>query len=470
MHNRHRCGICFLGRAICNNQQLLRRTLVLQANGRHGPKNVLFICMILFLCNGMGKLLYIIFLSLYTLGARIAALFSAKARLWLNGRRNIFDQLRNGLSAEGRKRIWVHCSSLGEFEQGLPVIEALRKTYPGHCIVLTFFSPSGYEHEKNNSNADHIFYMPLDGAVHAKRLYETVQPSLVIFIKYEFWYYYLEAAASRNIPLLLVSGVFRKSQPFFQWYGSFHRSMLKLFTHLFVQQEAALSLMHSIGIYNSSVSGDTRFDRVLEIADKPAAFPSVAAFCADYPVIVAGSTWLEDDEILAHYVNTHTDYRFIIAPHDIGNDRVKSCLQLYKKSMRYSVYNEKGLSVPGCNTLIIDNIGMLKYLYRYGSVCFVGGGFGGDGVHNVLEAAVYHKPVVFGPVYDKFPEATALIQYNGAYTVEDALELEQVFDELLEDADLYATTCANAGRFIKERTGATQRVMQYIQEKRLLTS
>lgn len=420
----------------------------------------------------MGEPLYILFIKLYPFAIRIAALFNNKARLWVEGRKDIFTTVKNKLAKDDRHRIWIHCASLGEFEQGRPLIEALKKDYPGYCMVLSFFSPSGYEHEKDYKGADAIFYMPMDSPKNAQRFYELVNPAMAVFVKYEFWNYYLHEAKKRNIPLLLVSGVFRNNQPFFKWYGGFHRKMLGCFTHIFLQTETALALLKSVNISNASVSGDTRFDRVLEVADNLKPIPAIENFCAGKTVIVAGSTWLEDDEELDHYANTHPEYRFIIAPHNLGEERLKECEQLYKNAIRYSAYLQQASNTQhtAFNTLIIDNIGMLKRLYAYASICYVGGAFGGDGVHNVLEAAVYNKPVVFGPVYEKFAEATELIEQGGAFSVVDALELEDTFNSLLEDKEAYYTTAASAGNYVKTKAGATEKIIQYIQEKRLLTN
>ncbi|HRH51262.1 MAG TPA: glycosyltransferase N-terminal domain-containing protein [Panacibacter sp.] len=420
----------------------------------------------------MGKLFYILFVKFYPLGAGIAALFNNKARLWVKGRKNIFTTIQLAMQHDNANRIWIHCSSLGEFEQGRPLIESIKKNYPAYSVVLTFFSPSGYEHEKNYKGANHVFYMPVDSSINAQKFYDLVQPKMVVFIKYEFWYYYLSEAKKRGIPLLLVSGMFRKSQAFFKWYGNFYREMLQCFTQLFVQTEAAKQLLQSIEINHAIVGGDTRFDRVLEVADHFKPIPEIEAFCAGKTVIVAGSTWLEDDEELDHYANTHTEYRFIIAPHNIGEERLKECERLYKNSIRYSSYLlqdevDKNQSI---NTIIIDNIGMLKQLYAYATVCYVGGAFGGDGVHNVPEAAVYSKPVIFGPVYEKYAEAVELVEIGGAFTVVDAIELEEILNELLEDKEAYLNACVKAGTYVKSKTGATETVMNYIQEKRLLTN
>lgn len=422
----------------------------------------------------MSKIIYIIFTQLYALAARLLMPFNKKAASWVKGRRNIMDHIAFNTQRDPAKKIWVHCASLGEFEQGRPIIEAIKAHYPGYKILLTFFSPSGYEVQKNYKGADYIFYLPMDSPATARRFYDSVQPKLVVFVKYEYWYYYLQKGNALKTPILLVSGVFRPSQPFFKWYGSFHRSMLKCFTHLFVQTQKAAEMLADINITNVTVSGDTRFDRVLEIAAKAKPFKKIENFIKDRVVIVAGSTWTDDDEELDHYANTHPDYRFIIAPHDIGEDRLKECDTFYKYSIRYTRYLESiknNTPIPAnINTLIIDNIGMLKYLYQGATICYVGGGFGGDGVHNVPEAAVFYKPVVFGPVYEKYTEAVDLVDAGGAFTVDDALALEKQFDELLTDNTLYKNACNNAGNYIKNNAGATRLVMDYIQEKRLLTN
>lgn len=421
----------------------------------------------------MGQLLYHLFIRLYPLMARLAALFNPKAAKWVKGRAGIFQQLQQAFAAEKRPVVWVHCASLGEFEQGRPLIEALKQTHAHCAVLLTFFSPSGYEVQKNYAQADYVFYLPMDGPRNAARFLSIARPRLILFIKYEFWFYYLKEAFKRQLPLLLVSGIFRDDQPFFKWYGGFHRGMLRYFSHFFVQTPRAAALLNSAGISQVTVSGDTRFDRVLQIAQGFTDIPAIAGFCAGKTVFVAGSTWTDDDEELDHYVNLHEDYRFIIAPHDIGEERLLECERLYKHAVRYSTYLgllQSGVPVDAINTLIIDNIGMLSRLYHYATVCYVGGGFGGDGIHNILEAAVYYKPVVFGPVYDKYIEGVEMIEAGGAFSVADALELEAVFDRLVSDAACYGPAADAAGNYVAQKTGATATVLRYIQEKRLLTN
>lgn len=422
----------------------------------------------------MFTFFYNIFIKLYPIGATIISPFNEKAAFWIKGRKNIFNKISKAIADDTSLKIWMHCSSLGEFEQGRPLLEKFRQLYPSYKLVLTFFSPSGYEVQKNSKIADYIFYLPVDSKANAEKFIRLIQPSLVVFVKYEYWYYYLKEINKRNIPLLLVSGIFFPGFSFFQWYGKLQRQMLTFFTHFFVQTEDSKNLLHSINVHNVTVSGDTRFDRVLEVASELKQFPVIENFIGDKKVIVAGSTWTEDDEALDHFANTRPELRFIVAPHDISKERLEECCKLYKHAILFSEYNK---AVAGSqplpdniNTLIIDNIGTLKFLYRYAAICYVGGGFGDDGIHNILEAAVYYKPVLFGPAFDKFYEALQLIDKGGAFDVEDAIELEAQLDELLQDEYLYRQACRIAGDYVKNNAGAAGIIMNYIQEKRLLTN
>ena len=422
----------------------------------------------------MDKFFYIIFIKLYPPAAALLSPFNNKAKLWIKGRKNIFKQMETAVAGDPSKKIWMHCASLGEFEQGRPLLEKFKELYPAYKTVLTFFSPSGYEVQKNNKLADYIFYLPIDSRQNAKKFLDLINPSLITFVKYEYWYYYLKEAHARKIPLLLVSGIFFPNFSFFKWYGKMRREMLHFFTHFFVQTENSKQLLQSINITNVSVSGDTRFDRVLQVASESKTFPTVEQFINQAKTIVAGSTWTDDDEALDHFANTHPELKFIIAPHDIGKERLKECCTLYKYSILYSAYNElinKNATISeNINTLIIDNIGTLKFLYRYATICYVGGGFGNDGIHNVLEAAVYYKPVLFGPAYENFSEAIELIDKSGAFDVEDAIELEDQLEELLADEGLYKEACNIAGDYVKNNTGATNAIINYIQGNRLLTN
>jgi 3-deoxy-D-manno-octulosonic-acid transferase len=414
-------------------------------------------------------LLYRLFIHLYQLAVTVISPFNAKARLWIQGRKNLLQRMQSAIEPSG-KLIWMHCASLGEFEQGRPVLEQIKKNHPAYKILLTFFSPSGYEVRKDYTEADHIFYLPIDTKENAERFYDIVKPSLVMFIKYEYWFYYLYEAKKRKIPLILVSGIFREDQPFFKWYGKLHREMLQNFSWLLVQNGTSKDLLDTIG-YNKNVvvSGDTRFDRVVEISESFVPIDLVERFCGNADVIVAGSTWTEDDKELAHYANTNRQIKFIIAPHNINDLRLNECKRYYHHSVKYSdVHN--GLSMPGANVLIIDNVGMLSRLYKYATVCLVGGAFGGGGVHNVLEAAVYGKPVVYGPEYDEYAEAVELVEAGGAFSVETALELEQTFNLLMQKGSAYFSACEASYNYVQRKKGATGNVLELLYEKHLLTS
>ncbi|MBS1642845.1 MAG: 3-deoxy-D-manno-octulosonic acid transferase [Bacteroidetes bacterium] len=414
------------------------------------------------------KLFYRFFIFLYPNIAKLISGNNAKAALWVQGRKNILEKIEQAMQANTASVIWLHCSSLGEFEQGRPIIEKIKTENKNQKVLLTFFSPSGYEVRKNYEGADWVFYLPMDGANNAKKFISIVKPSLVIFVKYEFWFYYLNEIKKQNIPLILVSGVFRKNQLFFKWYGNFYKNMLHCFTHLFVQTEESAKLLASIGFTeNVTVAGDTRFDRVIEIANNFKPIEIIEQFIGNNKVIIAGSTWTEDDEELEHYINTNSEIKFLVAPHDVQQERINECLQLYKNAVLFSSYKNSPLTNYNC--LIIDNVGMLSKLYKYATICYVGGAFGGDGVHNVLEAAVYNKPVVFGPEYEKYIEAAELIDTEGAFTIDSALELEKIFNDLLNDEKLYNETKANAGNYVKSKSGAAEKIIKFIYENRLLT-
>jgi 3-deoxy-D-manno-octulosonic-acid transferase len=411
------------------------------------------------------KFLYHLFITAYPILARLLSFSNEKAKLWVKGRQSIFSELQTAFANNTAKIVWMHCASLGEFEQGLPIVEQLKLQQPDTKFLITFFSPSGYEVRKNYQGADWIFYLPMDSDKNAKRFYDIVKPSLVLFVKYEFWFYYLQEAKQRQIPLLLVSGIFREDQVFFKRYGGFYRKMLQSFSYCFVQNQASADLLNSIGLTNVSVSGDTRFDRVQAIANRFSPIQIIEDFIGNEPVIVAGSSWLEDDKELQHYVKKHPHIKFIIVPHDIQQSRIDECVGLYKNVVLYSdLVDSQQSTVDGQqpNILLINNIGLLSKLYHYAIICFVGGGFGDEGIHNVLEAAVYGKPVVFGPVYDKYIEAEELIDAGGGFTVDNALELEALFNELLADKTTYDKACANASRYVASKVGATEEIVGFI--------
>lgn len=390
----------------------------------------------------------------------IAAKVNPKAKRWLKGRQH--QQIPHFSDPV----IWMHCSSLGEFEQGRPVLEAIRKQYTHYKIVLTFFSPSGYEIRKNYPLADAVVYLPLDGLKNAQHFIKTINPVLVIWVKYEYWYYYLSILKQKRVPVILISAIFRPNQPFFKEYGWLWKKMLSCFTHVFVQNSQSKVLLQSIGFQNVSVSGDTRFDRVLDILNNPISPENICAFIASHKVIVAGSTWEDDEALLIHFTKVHPEIKLIIAPHEITKQNLSAVKKKFNKAVFYSELQKTGYN---SNVLIIDNVGMLSHLYRYATIAYVGGGFNQSGIHNTLEAAVFGKPVIFGPVYEKFKEAKDLIEAGGAFSVNTALELETLFLRLLTEEHICLSAGESAEKYVATNGGATEKITAYIQANRLLT-
>ncbi|MGB4935925.1 MAG: glycosyltransferase N-terminal domain-containing protein [Ferruginibacter sp.] len=413
---------------------------------------------------------------MYSFGIRVISAWNPKAKKWLTGRKQIFSKINAQLPAVGSKPVWMHCASLGEFEQGRPLLEQIKALNPQQKIVLTFFSPSGYEVMKDYTGADHIFYLPMDSAKNAQQFLDAVNPSLVLWVKYEYWYYYLTELKARQITTLLISGIFRKSQPFFSWYGDIWRKMLDCFTHFFVQNSMSKDLLAKLGVTkNVDIIGDTRFDRVLEIAEAYIPVPKIDSFCGDSQVLVAGSTWEEDEFELLHFVKANRHIKFIIAPHEINKVNLQDVMEEFPNAVFYSDWIAQDASIVNDqqvlpNVLIIDNMGMLSRIYRYATVAFIGGGFGADGVHNVLEAAVYGKPVVFGPVYDKFEEAIGLINAGGAKTVDGPISLDKALNSLFQHENERKSMGAQAKDYVYKHAGASKKIIGFIQENRLLTS
>lgn len=403
--------------------------------------------------------LYNLGIKLYNVLLHVAQFFNPKARQWVAGRKDIFKIIKAKVDPS-RQHIWFHFASLGEFEQGRPVLEDLKKQYPSEGIIITFFSPSGYELRKNYALADHVFYLPIDTASNAERFIELTNPKLAVFTKYEYWFHYFKALHRNSIPLLIISAIFRKDQPFFKWYGSFNRATLRFVTHFFVQDASSIELLNSIGLKNATISGDTRFDRVAENAAAPKQFAQVESFCSGSPVFIAGSTWPEDEKLIAGVVKSYPDWKFVIAPHEIKDEKIKALEAMLpqQSSVRYSKVTS--VAVPNTRVLIIDNIGMLSALYQYGHIAFIGGGFG-VGIHNTLEAAAFGIPVIFGPNYHKFLEAKALIKNGGGYSISNATELEQTLLQLQDDAVRNAAGKA-AGDFVKNNKGATGVILGFI--------
>ena len=408
------------------------------------------------------NLLYNISIFFYYLSILLVNPFHAKAKKWINGRKKIFQKLEAAIP-KNEKIVWFHAASLGEFEQGRPLMEAFRKQYPEFKILLTFFSPSGYEIRKNDASVDFIFYLPIDSPTNVKKFIQLVNPQMAFFIKYEYWYNYLKILKKNNIPVFIVSAIFRPSQHFFQWYGEWFRKMLKNISFFFLQNQNSAALLDEIGFSNFIISGDTRFDRVFEVAQHTKEFPLIEEFAKDSKVVVAGSTWLADEKILAVYFNENKNsLKLIIAPHEIHEEHIQQILQLFKnKTLRYSGINQENINEA--DILIIDNIGILTHIYQYGHIAYIGGGFG-KGIHNILEAATFGLPVVFGPNYQKFDEAKELVAREGAFTIDDIKGFNKTINELIENPDFYQNTSAISKIFVTESIGATEKILSRIKE------
>ena len=399
--------------------------------------------------------------ALYHLGIRVAAPFVPKARQWVDGRKGSWERLE-AKSVQLQGCLWMHCASVGEFEQGRPVLEAIKKERPDLPVLLTFFSPSGYEARKNFPLATHVEYLPPDSTGNAARLLKLVRPKAAIFIKYEFWYQHLAALKRTRVPTFLVSAIFRPSQPFFRWYGEAHRAMLGCFAHVFVQDDPSRALLKGIGAENVTVSGDTRFDRVMAIVNANAEVPIARTFreASRDLVIVCGSTWPEDHIRLAAALGDQKNpLSVIIAPHELTEaqgDRIAR--DFPQRIARWSTW---GASEAPARTLLVDRMGLLSKLYKYADITYVGGGFG-TGIHNTLEAAAWGAPVIFGPNYQRFAEAHGLIEAGAGFSVKDAEELGSVLHRFTSDPVALRTASEAASRYVLEHTGATQRVVRMV--------
>ena len=392
---------------------------------------------------------------------KILALFSPKLNLFVKGRKSVFETLADKIKTSD-KTIWFHAASLGEYEQGLPVIEAIKQHYPNHKIVLTFFSPSGYEVRKNNTIADVTVYLPLDTISNAKQFVQMVHPEMVFFIKYEYWPNYLKELKNQNIKTYLISGIFREKQLFFKWYGGFYRKALHTFDYFFVQNESSKTLLKSIGFTNVKVSGDTRFDRVVSILERDNTLDFVEQFINNKTTIVIGSSWPKDEELLVNYINNSSDdVKFIIAPHNIDKNQILNLkTQISKKTILFSEKDNDDVS--NYAVFIIDTIGILTKIYSYADIAYVGGGFGNPGVHNILEPATFGIPVVIGPNYSHFSEATALVNLEGCLTIENQTQLNEAFDLLLQNEDERLEKGHICSTFVQMNKGATQTIMLHI--------
>ncbi|MEY4933694.1 MAG: hypothetical protein RIS64_53 [Bacteroidota bacterium] len=406
----------------------------------------------------------------YRFGIWIASFFNAKARLWIRGRQSLFETIENQWFIKKNKTskiVWIHVASLGEFEQGRPLIEQLKNNYPEkYQIVLSFFSPSGYELRKNDALADFVTYMPLDTAMNAKRFLNAIQPDIVVFVKYEFWFHHLKELKNRQIPTILIAAVFRPDQIFFRWYGNFFKQLLTnhYFNQIFVQNEDSLKLLQDIGCQQVALAGDTRIDRVTAIAAAAKTFPLIQQFVGNDNALVCGSTWEADETLIFNWfqkIGSTVFKKIIIAPHEIGKSPIQ---QLQKRLPNQTVLYSQLIdnqSIDNATILIIDNIGMLSALYRYGKIAYIGGGFG-TGIHNILEPAAFGLPILFGTKYQKFVEANALIATEGAFSVQNIEQLAQKM-AFLENLDHWTSTSAVVKQYVDKNRGATLLVTDYIE-------
>ena len=404
-------------------------------------------------------MIYNLGIHIYQLGIRLAGLFSDKPAKMVKGHREVFDLLKSKINRNARY-IWFHAASLGEFEQGRPLIERIRQEYPQYKILQTFFSPSGYEVRKNYDGADIVCYLPMDTPGNAKKFVDLVNPSMAFFVKYEFWQNYLNALYHKGIPVYSVSSIFRPNQIFFRWYGKSYRQVLKTFEHLFVQNEESKKLLENIGVMNTTVVGDTRFDRVLDICAAAKQLPLVQKFKGNALTFVAGSSWGPDEDIFIRYFNAHPEMKLIIAPHVVNDSHMKEIMsKLQRPCIRYTQATEENVQQADC--LIIDCYGLLSSIYRYGEISYIGGGFG-VGIHNVLEAAVYSIPVIFGPNNKKFREAQHLLANKGGFEINGYEDFEVLMDKFLTDEAYLQASGQAAGDYVKNNSGAMEKIMDCV--------
>ncbi len=392
---------------------------------------------------------------------KLLALFSPKMKLFVNGRKDVFTTLQSKITAND-KTIWFHAASLGEFEQGLPVMEQIKKQFPNHKIIVTFFSPSGYEVRKNNTIADVTVYLPLDTQSNAQQFLNLVHPELVFFIKYEYWPNYLNELKKQNTKTYLISGIFRENQAFFKWFGGFYRKALQTFDYFFVQNDSSKQLIQSIGFTNVKVSGDTRFDRVVSILERDNSLDFIEQFKDHKTTVVIGSSWPKDENLLVNYINNSSEnVKFIIAPHNIKGEQIANLKQQIKKAtVLFSEKENKNLAE--FQVFIIDTIGILTKIYSYADIAYVGGGFGNPGVHNILEPATFGVPIVVGPNYSHFAEATALVNMHGCISITDQKQLNEAFDLLLNNEDERYEKGHICSTFVQMNKGATEVIMKHI--------
>lgn len=404
--------------------------------------------------------LYTIGIWFYGLGIRIASLFNEKAKQWVRGRKGIFAEFEKTFDGKSHP-VWVHCASLGEYEQAKPLIEKIKQEQPRIRILTTFFSPSGYVQAVKKPLADYNFYLPLDLPCNARKFIDIVQPKAAIFVKYEFWFNYMRQLSQKSIPFYYISAIFRENQHFFKSFGRWFAKQLRQATHFFVQTEKSKKLLESIDIKQVTVCGDTRFDRVKAIAEKVEPFPFMETFCQNKKIIIAGSSWGPDEHLLAQLLQHFPDYKLVVAPHEISRTpEVKETFAAYKTAL-YTSMNEEELA--DTQVLIIDTIGILSRLYQYSTVSYIGGAFK-TGLHNILEAAVYGKPLFFGPHYDHFNEAVNLVALKGAFSVNSTAEMQAIMEKFEQNPDYYAQTCEICQQFVADNSGAADTIYKQIEE------
>jgi 3-deoxy-D-manno-octulosonic-acid transferase len=413
--------------------------------------------------------IYNFFIHLYVLIIKLLAPFNPKAKLWIDGRKGVFESLKFQIPNQKSKIAWFHCASLGEFEQGRPVIEAFRKEFPDYKILLTFFSPSGYEVRKNYPQADFIYYLPADTPENARKFIEIMQPKIAFFVKYEFWRNYLTELENHQIPVICFSAIFRKNQLFFKSYGVFYRQLLFRFKHIFVQNQESLNLLQDIDYQQVTLAGDTRFDRVWQIAMTVMSRESLVVsndvfknFKQNYQVLIIGSAWEEDMKVLIPMINSEQKLKYIIAPHEIQDEEIETWKsQIHLKSIRFSEITAQ-TQIADFQVLIIDNIGMLSSLYQYADFAYIGGAFG-KGLHNILEAATFGLPLFFGNIsYKKFQEANDLIQLRGAFSIQNSAAISLIINDLtinFEKKQQISEICRN---YVLENIGATEKIMSFV--------
>nr|WP_321354128.1 glycosyltransferase N-terminal domain-containing protein [uncultured Draconibacterium sp.] len=411
------------------------------------------------------SLLYNLGILFYGFFIRVAALFNEKAKLFVAGRKNWKKKLDSAVD-KNASYIWFHCASLGEFEQGRPVLEKIKEQHPQYKIVLTFFSPSGYEIRKNYEGADIVAYLPMDTKKNAQEFIHLVRPEKVFFVKYEFWYNYITELKKQQIPLYIISAIFRENQQFFKstpW-GKWYRKMLHSFEHIFIQNDTSAQLLEQAGIKHYTISGDTRFDRVAEIARGAKKFSIVEKFRGNDVTLIAGSTWKPDEELLAAFINNSSDVKFVIAPHEVAPANINRIQELLKKPS--ICFSKADISdIDSYDVLIIDSIGILSSLYQYGNIAYIGGGFG-VGIHNILEAATFKLPILFGPNYLKFKEAVDLVDQKGAFPIQNFTELETTLSKLLNNNNNLKKTSEICKKYIEKNVGSTKLIINKVFNKK----